>query len=150
MLSPPSGLARAPRSSHQLATWRSAAALTDAAADAGRALTPHTDAADRRRTRRPRLQSAHAATRLPPERPAASCGAPTPRRPPTDEPVRGRTRPAGRHAPPGMFCTPRAYSASSLLTAQRVGQRELAARAAAAEAAEAAEEKARWPQHLLS
>ena len=49
-----------------------------------------------------------------------------------------------------MFCTPRAYSASSLLTAQRVGQRELAARAAAAEAAEAAEEKARWPQHLLS
>jgi len=49
-----------------------------------------------------------------------------------------------------MFCTPRAYSASSLLTAQRVGQRELAARAAVAEAAEAAEEKARWPQHLLS
>ena len=40
--------------------------------------------------------------------------------------------------------------ANPILTPQRVGERELAARAAAAEAAEAAEEKARGPQHLLS
>ena len=145
MLSPPSRLARAPRSSHQLVTWRSAAALTP---------PPPRD-------RRPRPQSAGAARRLPPDEPdepdaPASCNlstqqAPlrtTPRRQPTDEPARGSARGWARPAPPGMFCTPRgSYSASSLLTARRVEQRELSARAAAAEAAEA---EARLPQHVRS
>jgi len=142
MLSPPSRLARAPRSSHQLVTWRSAAALTPPPP----------------RARRPRPQSAGATRRLPPARPddaPASCGVPTqqvpprtPRWSPPDEPGRGWTRPVGRPAPPGMFCTPRgSFSASSLLTARRVGQRELSARAAAAEAAE---EEACWPQYVRS
>ena len=142
MLSPPRRLARAPRSSHQLVTWRSAAALTPPPP----------------RARRPRPQSAGATRRLPPARPddaPASCGVPTqqvpprtPRWSPPDEPGRGWTRPVGRPAPPGMFCTPRgSFSASSLLTARRVGQRELSARAAAAEAAE---EEACWPQYVRS
>ena len=72
----------------------------------------------------------------------------TPRRQPADEPARGSARGWARPAPPGMFCTPRgSYSASSLLTARRVEQRELSARAAAAEVAEA---EARLPQHVRS
>lgn len=143
MLSPPSRLARAPRSSHQLVTWRSAAALTP---------PPPRD-------RRPRPQSAGATRRLPPDEPTmahADCNLPTqqaplrttPRRQPADEPARGSARGWARPAPPGMFCTPRgSYSASSLLTARRVEQRELSARAAAAEVAEA---EARLPQHVRS
>ena len=153
MLPPPSRLARAPRSSHQLVTWRSAAALTPPPP----------------RARRPRPQSAGVARRLPPEQPEtpehpettrapASCGlstqqAPprTPRRSPPDEPARGWTRPSPRSAPPGMFCTPRgSYSASSLLTAQRAGQRELAARAEAAEAAVLAAERTFFGAAVLS